>query len=1024
MRKLAQFSVRYPTTIIMVILAICLLGYIAFQRLGMDLLPRLNNPRLYVSLEAEERPPEEMEEQFVSPLEAMAARGQKVTGVSSVSRVGRALITVEYEWNTDMDEVYLELQKAVTDFSQGKDLEEISVSQLDPNAQPVVTAVLWHEDLDDLDRLRQTAENNIRNDLVRLPGVAAVELVGERKREIEIRTDSYTLEAYGLTLDQLASEIQSSNQSISGGSIVEMGLRYTIRGVGELESLEDLRNLIVAYKSDETGETTDRIPIALKDVAEVGYMISEPENIVHYNGRRCIALEIFKEARFNTTQASEHIRSQLESLQRSLPGYELHIIQDQAGFIKSAVREVEQTGLIGIFLAVLILFIFLRRIGVTAVISIAIPISIIATFNLMYFNNLTLNIMTLGGLALGAGMLVDNAIVVVENIFRHLEEGLGLKEAAVRGTGEVGGAITSSTLTTIIVFLPIVYLHGIAGELFKEQAWTVAFALLSSLFVALSVIPMLSSRILKASKGKQAGTSLQFLFYARFLSGVLKKRWLVVVLALLLVVSAAFLASRMGSEFLPQADRNELEISLLLPEGSNLERTESTVRSLESLLEENHGESLQFIFSRVGPVGTALTESDVLAGENSAMLLIGVKPDSMDLDSLQEWLKNQLTDIPGLRAQIMRAQTTLQVTLGTVEAPLVVEIRGKDMDILKSLSDQVMAILEQQKGLTAVETSFQEGRPEVEVVIDRNSATSYGLTPYSIGAQLSRLLSGQELGEYEDEGEYINIMLRSPEPTLKELEGLLLDSSGGKKLRLGEVAVLRRSVSPREILRNNQVRTAEVTGQLSGEEAFDKIVARVEKSLAGVSLPQDYSFVVTGEEKLRRESFSHLQFALLLAVILVYMVMASQFESLRHPFVILLTIPLAMVGAVGLLVILGLPLNIMSFIGMIMLAGIAVNDSIILVDLINQQRRSGMEMEAAIIKAGQLRIRPIFMTSATTILALFPLTLGIGEGAALRAPLAVAVIGGLVTSTLLTLVVIPSVYRILGGRMKMRAEKV
>jgi len=1024
MRKLAQFSVRYPTTIIMVILAICLLGYIAFQRLGMDLLPRLNNPRLYVSLEAEERPPEEMEEQFVSPLEATAARGRKVTGVSSISRVGRALITVEYEWNTDMDEAYLELQKAAADFSQGKGLEEISVSQLDPNAQPIVTAVLWHEDLDDLDRLRQTAENNIRNDLVRLPGVAAVELVGERRREIEIRTDSYTLEAYGLTLDQVASEIQSSNQSISGGSIVEMGLKYTIRGVGELESLEDLKNLIIAYKSNETGETTDRTPITLGDVAEVGYILSEPENIVHYNSRRCIALEIFKEARFNTTRASEYIRSQLESLQMSLPGYELHIIQDQAAFIKSAVREVEQTGLIGIFLAVLILFIFLRRIGVTAVISIAIPISIIATFNLMYFNKLTLNIMTLGGLALGAGMLVDNAIVVVENIFRHLEEGLGLKEAAVRGTGEVGGAITSSTLTTIIVFLPIVYLKGIAGELFKEQAWTVAFALLSSLFVALSVIPMLSSRFLKAPKGKQARASLQFPFYARFLSGVLKKRWLVVTLALLLVVSAAFLASRMGSEFLPQTDRNELEISLLLPEGSNLERTESTVHSLETLLQENHGESLRFIFSRVGPVGTALTESEVLAGENSAMILIGVKPKSMDLDSLQEWLKNQLSDIPGLRAQIMRAQTTLQVTLGTAEAPLVVEVRGENMDTLKSLSDQVMAILDQQKGLTAVETSFQEGRPEVEVVIDGNSATSYGLTPYSIGAQLSRLLSGQDLGEYEDEGEYISIMLRSPEPTLKELEGLLLDSSGGKKLRLDDVAVLRRSVSPREILRNNQVRTAEVTAQLSGEEAFDKIVARVEKALAGVSLPQDYSFAVTGEEKLRRESFSHLWFALLLAVILVYMVLASQFESLRHPFVILLTIPLAMVGAVGLLVILGLPLNIMSFIGMIMLAGIAVNDSIILVDLINQQRRGGMDMEAAIIKAGQLRIRPIFMTSATTILALFPLTLGIGEGVALRAPLAVAVIGGLVTSTLLTLVVIPAVYRILGGRMKMRTEKV
>jgi len=802
MKKLAQFSVKHPTTIIMVILAICLLGYIAFQRLGMDLLPHLNNPRLYVSMVAENRPPEEMEEQFVSQLEATAARGRKVTGVSSISRVGRALITVEYDWNTDMDEAYLELQKSVIDFNQGQGLDEITVSQLDPNAQPIVTAVFWHEDLEDLDRLRQTAENNICNDLVRLPGVAAVELVGERKREIEVRTDSFTLEAYGLTLDQVASAIQQSNQSISGGSIVEMGLKYSIRGVGELESLEDLRNLIIDYKSDETGETSDKIPITLDDIAEVGYMLSEPENIVHYNGRRCLALEIFKEARFNTTEASEYIRSQIENLQRSIPGYELRIIQDQAGFIKAAVREVEQTGLIGIILAVLILFIFLRRIGVTAVISIAIPVSIIATFNLMYFNKLTLNIMTLGGLALGAGMLVDNAIVVVENIFRHLEEGLGLKEAAVRGTGEVAGAITSSTLTTIIVFLPIIYLQGIAGELFKEQAWTVAFALLSSLFVALSVIPMLSSRILKAPKAKEAKSSLQFPFYARFLTGVLKKRWLVVALAFLLILSAGFLAVNMGSEFLPQTDRNELEISLLLPEGSNLERTESTVRSLETLIQENQGDSISYIFSRIGPKGTALTESEVLAGENSAMLLIGLKPDSMDLDSLQAWLKNQLTDIPGLSAQIRRAQTALQITLGTVEAPLVVEIRGKELDTLQSLSDQVEAILDQQQGLTAVETSFQEGRPEVEVVF-RTAAAGFGLTPQSIGSQLSSLLSGQELGEYEDEGEYINIMLRSPEPSLKELEGLLLDGTGGQKLRLDEVALIRKTTSLREILRNN-----------------------------------------------------------------------------------------------------------------------------------------------------------------------------------------------------------------------------
>jgi len=552
----------------------------------------------------------------------------------------------------------------------------------------------------------------------------------------------------------------------------------------------------------------------------------------------------------------------------------------------------------------------------------------------------------------------------------------------------------------------------------------VAFALVSSLFVALSVIPMLSSKLLKTPKGKQARASLQFPFYARFLSGVLKKRWLVVILSSILVISAALMAVNMGSEFMPQTDRNELEISLLLPEGSNLERTESVVRSMEALLEENYGTSIQSLFSRIGPVGTALTESEILAGENSAMIFIGTKRDSKDLDSLQTWLKNQWTDIPGLKVQITRAQTALQLTMGTEEAPLVVEIRGKDLDTLKSLSDQVVAVLDKDQGLTGVETNFQEGRPEVEVVVDKTAAASFDLTPQSIGSQLNDLLSGQDLGEYEDEGEYINIMLRSPEPTLKELSGLLLNQPNGRKVRLDAVANLKSAVSPREILRSNQVRTAKVTGQLSGEVVFDKIATHVKKELTEINRPKDYSFAVTGEEKLRRESFRNLWFALLLAVVLVYMVMASQFESLLHPFVILLTVPLAMVGAVGLLILLKLPLNIMSLIGMIMLAGIAVNDSIILVDLINQLRRRGVDMEAAIVQAGQQRIRPIFMTSATTILALLPLTIGIGEGVALRAPLAVAVIGGLVTSTLLTLVVIPAVYKILGGRVKQRTEKV
>jgi len=1020
MYKLARFSVKYPTTVIMIVLAILLLGYISFQRLGMDLLPDLNSPKLYIKTAAGELPPQEMEQKFTSPMESLASRQKNVTAVSSVTQVGQSLITVEYAWKSDMDESFLDLQKAVAGFAQNAEADDITVSQLDPNARPVVIVFLSHPQITDLDQLRQTAENNIRNDLIRLPGVAAVEIIGDRRREIKVKTDAYTLEAYGLTQAQLANAISGSNQNLSGGSIVDMGIRYTIRGIGELTSEDDLRALIVTYKTitTETGET-ERTPIYLREVAEVDTILNDPENIVRLNGRQGVALEIFKEAEANTTAASRSIQEQLDILRRGLSGYDLRTIQDQARFIRSSIREVEQTGLIGIFLAVCILYVFLRRIGITAVISLAIPISVVATFSLMYFNNLTLNIMTLGGLALGAGMLVDNAIVVVENITRHLEEGRPLHEAAVRGTGEVGGAITSATLTTVVVFLPIVYLHGVAGELFKDQAWTVAFSLLSSLFVALAVIPMLCSRLLKTQERAEPVRSIRFPAYSRFLAMVLKKRGAVVLLAIVLIAAAGLLLPRIGSEFLPHSEQGELLISLELPEGTDLERTAGAARNLEAVIAQRYGDRIDFVFSKAGPAGTVLDMSSELAGENNALIQLVFDPESgPPTDEVTSWLNALLSELPDIDAQLVQEQTALQTTLGTAAAPLIVEIEGEDLEILAQLSDVVRERLEEIPELSNIETGLREGRPEINLEIDRMVTAQFSLSASEISTQLRNLLSGQEIGEMEEGGEFINIQLSTPPVSLSALEGMLFESSTGGRVRLDEVARLVRTTSPREILRNNQTRVVAVQADISGRIPFNRIVEKVEAATRTVPMPEDYSFSVTGEEKLRRESFGNLKFALLLAVILVYMVMAAQFESLLHPFVILLTIPLAGVGAVFLLWALRMPLNIMSMIGIIILAGIAVNNSIILVDRINQNRKAGMDIPTAIIDAGQTRIRPIFITSVTTVLALFPLTLGIGEGASLRAPMALAVIGGLATSTVLTLIVIPAVYRYLAGKVR------
>ena len=1026
MFKLARFAVKYPTTVAMAVLAVLLLGYISYQRLGMDLLPRIASPKLYVEVAAGERPPEEMEKQFVQSLESLAARGRNVTNVLSLSRVGKALITVEYQWNADMEEAYLDLQKAVADFGQASGADSLTVTQLDPNAQPVITAVLTHDEITDLDKLRMTAETNIRNELIRLPGIAAVELLGDRRREIEVATDDATLQSCGLTMDQLGAVIQNFNRNLTGGTIVEMGLRYTIRGVGQLISLDDIRNLVVAYKlkAATTQQPAERTPIYLRDVADVRFGLSDAKNVVRFNGRPAIALEIYKEAGSNTTAAAQAIKDELDTLGRSLPGFRLSIIQDQSVFIKDAIGEVQQSGLWGGLLAIIVLFLFLRKFGVTTIIGLSIPISIVAAFNLMYFNSLTLNIMTLGGLALGLGRLVDDAIVVGENIFRHVEAGRPVSEAAVLGTGEVGGAITSSTITTIIVYLPIVYLHGIAGELFKDHARTVAYSLFSSLIVAMTVIPMLFSRMVKPRSMVAATSSIRFRFYGPLLERILRRRGLVVALALAALAAAGFGLRYIGSEFMPQQIQDELVVNVRLPEGTGLERTEGAVRGLETLIRDAGGDRIERLFSRVGPKTTAQTAAEALEDENNAVLQVGFKPEARkSLPALVASLEKQMAAIPDLSVQFVKQQTTLQAALGTQDAPLIVEIKGKDLDVLVRLADEVKAKLVALPGLAGVETSFQAGRPEIDILVDKAQAARYSLRTDTIGNQVKTGLAATSLGEVEDKGEYIKIMLRSPKVSVAKLQDIVLTASSGLRIPLSDVARLVRTESPREIIRANQTRVAEVRARLAGAEPFDRTIARVREAIKDTALPEGYLMSIAGEELLRRESFKNLKFALLLAIILVYMVMAAQFESLIHPFIVLLTIPFAGVGAIFLMLIMRVPFNIMSIIGLIMLAGIAVSNSIVLVDMINQSRRAGMPIDEAIVFAGRNRIRPILMTSLTTILALLPFILGVGAGSSLRTPMAVAVTGGLISSTIMTLVVIPVVYRLLGSRSPAREAR-
>ena len=1054
MKSIIKFAVSNPVTICMLVLAILLLGKISYDQLAVDLLPDLNNPRLFIELKAGERPPEEIEKQFVKNIESMAIRQSDVTQVSSVIRAGSARITVEYTWKKDMDEAFLDLQKAMNPYAQNKDITELKITQHDPNQSPVVLIGLSHRSITDMAELRKVAESYIRNELIRLEGVADVTLSGDEVSTLTIRTDPYKLDAFKLTVNDISSKIEANNQSISGGRVSELGLQYLVKSSSLFATESDFENLIVGYKavkaeeaaSATAGSTTagsvDKAPIFLKEVADVRFENARPENIVRINGERSIGLSVYKEMRFNTIKVVDGVIRQLGMIEQALPGYRFQVITNQGTFIKNAIGEVKNSAVLGIILAVIIIFVFLRRLGTTLIVSLAIPISIVATFNLMFFNHLTLNIMTLGGLALGAGMLVDNAIVVIESIFRNQEKGMTVREAAITGTSEVAGAVIASTLTTIVVFLPIVYLHGASGELFKDQAWTVTFSLVSSLFVAVLVIPMLYDRITgRRDNGDGVGgvcrdarpcvstvetttvdttqtvIGIRITAYAPFLRALLRHRWVVIGCAVGLIALAGLLVPFIGTEFMPRAESRAFTAVIKLPEGTPLERTASAVGNLETLMHTISQDSLCTIYSHIGS-GSG-SENDIFEGENTAVMKVILSPSCpVPPEVVMEQFVQTTENTEGLEITLKQEENSLSSLLGSEGAPIVVEVKGEELDEIAALTDEVKQRLGDVRGIYNIQSSVEDGAPEVTISVDRTVAGINNVSVSTVIEQLKQQLTGLESGKMEYRGEMRDILIKVPDITLRDL-GTLVIRSGEKEFRLQEIATITHSQAPKEIFRRNQNRISKVTASLDAGHSLDRVAAEIRLAVKDIDLPNNYSITVTGEEEKRQESMNSLLFALALSVILVYMVLASQFESLLHPFTILLTIPLAVVGAILLFFLTGTTINMMGVIGIVMLVGIAVNNSIILVDRINQLIQAGMPLDDAIVEAGSQRIRPILMTTLTTILALLPMTFGFGEGASLRSPMAIAVIGGLVTSTVMSLVVIPCVYYVF-EKMKRR----
>lgn len=1021
MKNIIKFAVGNPVTMSMVVLAVLLLGKISYDQLSVDLLPDLNNPRLFVELKAGERPPEEIEKLFVKNMEAMAIRQSDVTQVSSVIKAGTARITVEYTWTKDMDEAFLDLQKAIAPLAQNKEITEFKITQHDANMSPVVLIGMSHQNITDMAELRKIAESYIRNELIRLEGVAEVTLSGEEVNTLTIQTDPYKLNAFQLKLEDISSRIEANNQSISGGQVSELGLQYLVKSSSLFTSEADFENLIVGYKGVEKQEGTanasatvagDKAPIFLKDVATVQFKNARPENIVRINGKRSLGLSVYKEMRFNTVKVVDEVTRQLGVIENALPGYKFQVISNQGTFINSAIGEVKSSAILGIVLAIVVLFVFLRRMGTTLIVSLTIPISIIATFNLMFFNGLTLNIMTLGGLALGAGMLVDNAIVVIESIFRNQEKGLSVKDAVITGTAEVANAVIASTLTTIVVFLPIVYLHGASGELFKDQAWTVTFSLLSSLFIAILVIPMLYVRLSGKKIKMEEVKSIRITGYSRMLRRLVAHRWWVIGIAVLLLVVAALLTPFIGTEFMPRVESKSFTAVVKMPEGTQMERTTSAVTNLEDVLYTiTGGDSLCTVYSHIG-AGSG-SDNAIFEGENTATMKVILSPDcQVSPEEVIARFVGSADNSVGMEVTIKQDENSLNSLMGSEGAPIVVEVKGEELDKIAEITEEVKKRMLGVNGLYDVATSIEDGAPEVTISIDRTVAGINDLSVGTVIEQLKQQLSGKEVGKMEYHGEMRDIVINVPNIPLSAL-GELVIKNGTKEFMLQEIATISQGRAPKEILRRDQSRISKVMANMDTDKSLDKVAEEVRQTVKGIDLPTNYTITVTGEEEKRQESMNSLMFALVLSIVLVYMVMASQFESLLHPFTILLTIPLAVVGAILLFFITGTTINMMGVIGIVMLGGIAVNNSIILVDRINQLSQAGMELTDAIVEAGQQRIRPIIMTTLTTILAMLPMTIGFGEGASLRSPMAIAVIGGLITSTLMSLMVIPCVYYVL-----------
>jgi hydrophobic/amphiphilic exporter-1 (mainly G- bacteria), HAE1 family len=1020
--KLAASAINRPLMTAVFYMILIILGGISFMRLPIDLMPDVSFPTITVRTNYTGVGPQEIEKLVTEPIERALGSVPGIEEITSTSSEGSSSVRVSFVWGSDLAEAAEEVRTRIDRIRAilPEDSDPPIIFKFDISQFPIMFLAVSGE-MDPRD-LRYFVEDQIQYRLERARGVAAVDIRGGLRREIHVNLNRERLQSMQIGTDQVLSALRRENLDLPAGQVYEGEFEVLLRTQGEFTNLEQIEQTVVAMRGG--------VPVRVRDIARVEDSYEEVRDLTRVDGRPGIRLFVRKQSGSNTVAVAQEVKKEIERINRDFQHVRVGVSYDTSRFIENSIKSVRQAALFGSILAVVVLLLFLRNIRSALIVAIAIPISVIATFALMFYYGFTLNTITFGGLALGVGMLVDSAIVVLENIYRHREAGLEKKEAAALGTREVGPAIIASALTTMVVFLPVVFTAGMSGVMFKQLAYVVSFSLICSLFVALTLVPVLSSKLIRVRQPNEKSLVYKFVHmggtlldrldgtYQNAIHWALDHRKTVVFSTMALFAGALLLVPLVGVELSPETDEGEVRLSFELAPGSTLEASDAVARQLEQLISQQIPEA-DHVMTEVGSGGGGWGQGSVSSGSLRVILKERSQRSrsSMEIaDALRPAL-NQMTGVR-VRARTGGMSRITRMTSSTDDR-LSVEVRGHDLDQARELAVQVRRIMETIPGVTDALLSQSEGRPENQIIVDRTRAADVGLSVSEIANTLRTTVGGTRATMFRERGDEFNVLVRYEETDRKDLDKVLdtpIQTPSGKIVPLRSLVVLQPAQGPVAIERKNNERNIIVSANLAKRD-LGSVVADLQYRLRELPVPLDFALLMGSEYEEQQRAFGDLIMSIILAIVLVYLVMVAQFESFRYPLIIMFSIPLALIGVVLALVLTNTTFNMQGFIGAIMLAGIVVNNAIVLVDYTNLLRREhNYSLRQALEVSGRRRLRPILMTTLTTVLGLVPMALGLGEGSELQVPMARVVIGGLLSSTLITLLFVPTLYMMIEGK--------